>query len=76
MTTLTIEFPKAVSQVIDRLISQGYFKTKAEAVRASVLLAGQHFDKMQAEHDRLNKLVEDAVYEDYKAGVNRKHVSR
>lgn len=75
MTTLTISFPKAVSRVIDRMLAQGYFKTKAEAVRASVLIAGEHFDVQQL-HESRNKLVEDAIYAEYKEGVNRKHVPR
>ena len=42
-STLTIKFKGAQGDILEELVSRGYFKTKSEAVRAATLLLGEKF---------------------------------
>jgi len=48
-TTLTIKFKGAQGDILEELVKKGYFKTKAEAVRAATLLLGEKFGVLSLE---------------------------
>ena len=48
-TTLTVKFKGAQGDILEKLVSRGYFKTKAEAVRAATLLLGEKFGVLSLE---------------------------
>ena len=43
METLLVRFSGAVEKVLDKLIKEGYFATKSEAVRAGLLELGKEY---------------------------------
>ena len=48
-STLTIKFKGAQADILEELVRKGYFKTKAEAVRAGTLLLGEKFGVLSLE---------------------------
>jgi Arc/MetJ-type ribon-helix-helix transcriptional regulator len=43
----------AVERTLERLIKEGYYKTKAEAIRAGILELGREFDVIGTEEEQM-----------------------
>lgn len=43
METLLVRFSGAIEETLDKLVKEGYFVTKSEAVRAGILQLGKEY---------------------------------
>ncbi len=59
MSTLTVEFSGVLDDVLNSLVSRGFAKTKAEALRMALLHYGQELGLVQG---RLHAKAEDYAY--------------
>ncbi len=63
MTTLTVEFKGVTEEVLNMLVKEGYAKTKAEALRYSLLHVGRDLDLIKS---RLHARAEEYIYDEIK----------
>ena len=68
MTTLTIEFRGVTEDVLNALISKGYAKTKAEAIRYALLHVGE---EMKLTEKKLHEKAEEYGYEEIRERFDR-----
>ncbi|MBI5225540.1 hypothetical protein HY989_06740 [Candidatus Micrarchaeota archaeon] len=47
----------AVANILDRLVADGYFKTKTEALRAGILQLGREYRLVKSKQDEIDDLV-------------------
>ncbi|MFH0971820.1 MAG: hypothetical protein V1835_04605 [Candidatus Micrarchaeota archaeon] len=54
---MVVRMEGKVADILDRLIGDGYFKTKTEALRAGVLLLGRQYGEIKSAQDIEDGLV-------------------
>jgi hydrogenase maturation factor len=65
MTTLTVEFTGIPEEVLETLVKEGYAKTKAEALRYSLIHIGEELDIIKK---RFHVRAEEYAYRESKRG--------
>lgn len=56
MTDILVHLDGSVNETLKRLVEAGFFKTKAEAVRAGILELGKEFQVVKSREELLDEL--------------------
>ena len=68
---MVVRMDGAVASILDRLVSDGYFKTKTEALRAGVLQLGREFGFVGLSEDELVQRKVEKIMADIKSGKRK-----
>jgi len=76
MTDVLIHLDGSVEQTLNRLVECGFFKTKAEAVRAGILQLGREYHAVKSREELLDELAVDKMQKidaEIRAGKRKVH---